>query len=168
VPSPYAIRTFGDPVLRRKCEPVDVIDDTLKQLAADMITTMYDAPGVGLAAPQIGVSKRFFVFDADDGKGPFTVINPRITRAEGEYTFDEGCLSVPGLHFPITRANEVDLTGTDLDGNEINFSFTGFEAKIMQHEFDHLDGILLLQRLDDDARKKAMRTLRERQLRANG
>lgn len=160
----YSIRMYGDPVLRRRAPEVDVVDGQLKQLADDMVQTMYDAPGVGLAAPQVGVQKRMFVYDANDGLGPRAVVNPVLSESSGEWTFDEGCLSVPGLSWPIVRPKEVHLTGYDLDGREISIDADEFLARVFQHEVDHLDGVLLVEHLDDDQRKEAMRILRARAL----
>ena len=159
--APYAIRIFGDPVLKQRAAEVTDIDGRLARLANDMITTMYEAPGAGLAAPQVGVQKRLFVYDAGEGEGAKVIVNPTISEARGEWEFEEGCLSVPGLHWPIIRPKEVHLTGFDLDGNEISIEADEFEARVFQHELDHLDGVLLLERLDNDTRKQAMRTLRE-------
>ena len=153
-------------MLRQRAAEVTEIDGRLAQLAEDMITTMYDAPGAGLAAPQVGVQKRLFVWDAHDDTGAHVVVNPVIVERRGEWSFEEGCLSVPGLSWDIVRANEVHLTGLDLDGNEVSIEADEYLGRIFQHELDHLDGILLLERLDEDTRKAAMRTLRERQLSA--
>jgi len=162
--SRYSIRLYGDPVLRQCAAQVQDIDGTVKQLADDMVQTMYEAPGVGLAAPQVGVQKRMFVYDTGDGEGPVTVVNPVLAEARGEWTFDEGCLSIPGLSWPIVRPKEVHLTGFDLDGNEISVEADEFLARVFQHEVDHLDGVLLVERLDDDQRKEAKRILRTRTL----
>ena len=156
----YPIRIFGDPVLRQPAAPVTDIDDTLLRLADDMLDTMYDAPGVGLAAPQVGVQKRFFVYDI--GEGPHAVVNPTLSGHDGEWDYVEGCLSVPELHWPILRPKVVRLTGWDLDGNELSIEADELLARLFQHEVDHLDGVLLLERLDADQRKQAMRTLRQR------
>jgi len=155
----FTIRVFGDPVLRQRAVDVTEIDGSLKRLSDDMLETMYAAPGVGLAAPQIGVQKRLFVYDAGDG--PATIINPRITESSGEWTYDEGCLSVPGLSWPIVRPREILLEGVDLDGNEVAVEAEEYLARVYQHEVDHLDGVLLIERLDPDQRKQAMRTLRQ-------
>jgi peptide deformylase len=160
--APYDIRVFGDPVLRQPAEEVRDIDGDLIRLAEDMLETMYEAPGVGLAAPQIGVQKRLFVYDI--GEGPAAVVNPRITARSGEWTYEEGCLSVPGLSWPIVRAAEVHLEGWDLQGREISMTGTDLLARVFQHEVDHLDGILLLERLDKGQRRQALRTLRNRNL----
>ena len=154
-----AIRLFGDPVLRERANDVTEIDASLKQLADDMLETMYAAPGVGLAAPQVGIQKRMFVYDAGDG--PAVVVNPRISESSGEWTYEEGCLSVPGLSWPIVRPRDILLEGLDLDGNEISVEAEEYLARVYQHEVDHLDGVLLIERLDPDQRKQAMRTLRQ-------
>jgi peptide deformylase len=160
--APYDIRVFGDPVLVTPCKEVTSIDGDLARLAEDMIETMYEAPGVGLAANQIGVQKRMFVYDI--GEGPFTVVNPRITERSGEWDYEEGCLSVPGLSWPIIRAQSVHLTGWDLDGRELSIDADELLARVFQHETDHLDGILLLERLDRGQKKQALKTLRNRNL----
>ncbi|MFZ0668491.1 MAG: peptide deformylase [Acidimicrobiales bacterium] len=157
--SGYSIRLYGDPVLRQRTNDVTEIDGNLKQLADDMIETMYAAPGVGLAANQVGIQKRMFVYDA--GEGPKVVVNPRITESSGEWSYDEGCLSVPKLYWPITRPRQILLEGLDLDGNEISVEAEEYLARVYQHEVDHLDGVLLIERLDPDQRKEAMRTLRQ-------
>jgi peptide deformylase len=156
--SELAIRTYGDPVLRTATTDVVDIDAALAALADQMIGTMRAAPGVGLAANQVGISKRLFVYDA--GAGPVTVINPRIVESDGEYTYTEGCLSVPGYSWDITRPDRVHLVGLDLDGNELSLEADEFEGRIFQHELDHLDGILLVERLDDDQRREARAMLR--------
>lgn len=160
--APYAIRVFGDPVLTQRAAEVDDLNGALVRLADDMLTTMYDAPGLGLAAPQVGVQKRLFVFDA--GGGPMTIVNPTISESRGEWEYEEGCLSVPGLSWDIVRPKEIHLTGYDLEGREVSVEADELLARLFQHELDHLDGVLLLERLDDDQRKDAMRTLRERTL----
>ena len=158
---PYVIRVFGDPVLKQRAAEVTEIDGRLARLAQDMIVTMYEAPGVGLAAPQVGIQKRMFVYDLGEGAGPQVLINPTISEARGEWTFEEGCLSVPGLHWEIVRPKEVHVTGYDLDGNEVSFDADEYAARVFQHELDHLDGVLLLEHLDAEQRKEAKRILRE-------
>jgi peptide deformylase len=162
--SGYAIRLFGDPVLKQRAAEVTNVDGSLVRLVDDMVETMYEAPGVGLAAPQVGVQKRLFVYDLHDGLGARTLINPVISEVRGEWEYEEGCLSVPGLFFPIVRPKEVHLTGFDLDGNEVSIEADEFEARVFQHELDHLDGKLLLELLDADQRKAAMKALRNRDL----
>ncbi len=165
--APHEIRLVGDPVLRTRCPDVAEIDGALARLANDMITTMYEAPGVGLAANQVGVQKRMFVYDIQDGTGPKVVINPVVTDHCDEWLYEEGCLSVPGLSWEIPRAKHVHLTGLDLDGNELSVEGEDLLARVFQHETDHLDGILLLERLDEDQRREAKRALRDRQLAAS-
>jgi peptide deformylase len=155
----YAIRLFGDPVLKQRAAEITNVDGALVRLAQDMAETMYEAPGVGLAAPQVGVQKRLFVYDI--GEGPQTMVNPTIVEGDGEWTFDEGCLSVPGLSWEIVRPKEVHLTGWDLDGNAISVEADEYLARVFQHEMDHLDGILLLERLDEDQAKEAKKAVRE-------
>jgi peptide deformylase len=161
---PYAIRLFGDPVLKQRAAEVTDIDGALARLADEMLTTMYEAPGLGLAAPQVGVQRRLFVYDLMDDAGPQVVVNPTISEARGEWVYEEGCLSVPGLSWDIVRPKEVHLTGYDLDGNEISIEADELVARLFQHELDHLDGVLLLEHLDDEQRKAALRTLRQRVL----
>jgi len=164
VSAPYEIRLIGDPVLRQRAGDVADIDGKLAQLADDMLATMYEAPGVGLAAPQVGVQKRVFVYDV--GEGPQVVINPEVREARGEWTYDEGCLSIPGLVFELVRPKEIHLVGYDLDGNELSIEADEMLARCFQHEIDHLDGVLFIERLDDDHRKLAMKVIREQRLSA--
>ncbi|MEI2638117.1 MAG: peptide deformylase [Microthrixaceae bacterium] len=160
--SPYAIRIVGDPVLRQRAEDVTDIDARLVQLCDDMLTTMYEAPGLGLAAPQVGVQKRFFVYDLGAGDGSQVLINPQIVESDGEWEYFEGCLSVPDMGFDIVRPKRVHITGVDLDGNDVSIEADELLARLFQHELDHLDGVLLLDHLDDDQRKEAKKTLRKR------
>jgi peptide deformylase len=162
--APYEIRVIGDPVLRQRADEVGDVDGKLARLASDMLTTMYEAPGLGLAAPQVGVRKRLFVYDV--GEGPQVVINPEIREARGEWAFDEGCLSIPGLAFELIRPKEVHLVGYDLEGNELSVEADELTARCFQHELDHLDGVLFIERLDDDDRKAAMKIIREQRLTA--
>lgn len=160
----YPIRTFGDPVLRSPTKPIDEIDDAVRTLAQDMIETMYDAPGVGLAANQIGIQRRIAVFDAHDELGPRVMINPEIVETSGEYEFEEGCLSVPGRYWLIVRPAFARVRALDLDGNEVEYAGDELMGRVLQHEVDHLDGRLLLDRLPKRVRKKAMKELREEAL----
>jgi peptide deformylase len=157
--APFDIRIVGDPVLRQRAREVDEIDGALAQLADDMTVTMYEAPGMGLAAPQVGVQKRLFVYDI--GEGPQAMVNPTIVESDGEWAFEEGCLSVPGLAWEIIRPKTIHLVGYDLDGNEVSIEADELEARVFQHELDHLDGVLLLERLDEDQAKEAKRAVRE-------
>jgi peptide deformylase len=157
------IVTYGsNPVLHRPCAPVTQFDEGLRRLVLDMFASMEAADGVGLAANQIGVQKRLFVWDIGDSKG--VAINPRVEGHTGEWVYDEGCLSVPGLFWPIARPQLVRLTALDLDGNEFSIDADEMEARVFLHETDHLDGILLLERLDAEQRRQAKRELRGRVL----
>lgn len=160
--APYDVRVIGDPVLRQVATDVTDIDSKLVRLSEDMLATMYAEPGIGLAAPQIGVQKRFFVYDV--GAGPEAIINPVVEESSGEWYFEEGCLSVPGLSWEILRPKEIHVTGFDLQGNEVTLEADELLSRLIQHELDHLDGVLLIDHLDDDTRKQAMKTLRERLL----
>lgn len=157
--TPYQIRVFGDPVLRKVADDVTDIDGKLVTLADEMLETMYAEPGIGLAAPQIGVQRRFFVYDVGDG--PEVLINPVVTESRGEWVYEEGCLSVPGLFWEIVRPKEIHITGYDIDGNEVSIEADELLSRLFQHELDHLDGVLLLDRLDADTRKEAMKIVRE-------
>lgn len=157
----YQIRLFGDPVLTQPAAEVTDLDGSLARLVDDMLETMYEARGLGLAAPQVGVQKRLFVYQMED-RDPVAIVNPVIADSRGEWEYDEGCLSIPGLYFPIVRPKEVHLTGWDVDGREISIEADELEARCFLHELDHLDGQLLLTKLDKDQRKEAMRELRRR------
>ena len=157
--APFDIRIVGDPVLKQRAHEIENVDGALVKLVDDMVTTMYEAPGVGLAAPQVGVQKRLFVYDV--GEGPQTLVNPTLVEGDGEWVFEEGCLSVPGLAWDIVRPKEVHLHGWDLEGNEVDLEADEYLARVFQHEMDHLDGILLLERLDEDQAKEAKRLVRE-------
>jgi peptide deformylase len=129
---------------------------------------MYDAPGVGLAGNQVGVQRRIFTYDDDSGAGPRTILNPVIVETSGEWTYEEGCLSVPGLYFEITRPSKVHLQGMGLDGESIDIEADDLLGRILQHETDHLNGLLLLDRLEPDQRKRALKALREQALNPAG
>ena len=136
-----------DPRLKKSCDPVSEITDELRQLAADMLDTMYDAPGIGLAAPQVGVMRRVLVMDcAKDGPArPLTLINPEVTWASEDLSvYEEGCLSIPEQYAEVKRPAEVKVRWTDLDGAEQEEHFTGLWATCVQHEIDHLDGKLFI------------------------
>jgi peptide deformylase len=154
------IRLFGDPVLRTPAEPVVDFDLELRNLVKDLTETMLDAPGVGLAAPQIGVSLRVFTYHVDDNE-PGYLINPAL-KLEGEpEEDDEGCLSLPGLQFLTPRAPRVIATGFNMYGDLVTVEGTELLARCVQHETDHLDGILFIDRLDKKQRKLAMKAIRE-------
>lgn len=162
------IRTLGDPVLRERCRPVERFDDWLRATVEDMFETMYAAPGVGLAANQVGISLRFFVYDDGEGHKGF-VANPELSDLDAFEEIDEGCLSIPGPFHPTRRALRCRLRGQDLDGSPIEIRAEGLLARIFQHETDHLDGKLYIDRLDPAGRREVLRQLRELELkRAQG
>jgi len=140
---------YGDPVLERPGEPVTKFDERLKRLISDMFETMYAARGVGLAAPQIGVSKRLFVMDCsggNDARARVALVNPFVLRVEGDQTGDEGCLSFPGIFFPVKRSLRAVVRAQDLEGEEFEFDGLELEARCMLHETDHCDGVVFLDR----------------------
>jgi peptide deformylase len=154
------IRLFGDPVLTTRADEVTTFDKELRVLVKDLAETMIEAPGAGLAAPQIGVSLRVFTYDVDDEVGH--LVNPvlRIVGDEDQ-DGDEGCLSFPGLTFPTTRRRHVVATGMNMYGDPVVIDGSDLLARCIQHETDHLDGILFIDRLDPEQRKAAMRAIRE-------
>jgi peptide deformylase len=155
----YPIRTFPDPVLSMNAADVTEFGDELAKLADDMFETMYAAPGIGLAAPQIGISKRFFV--ADIGDGPFVMANPEIIETSGKWKFEEGCLSVPGRYWTVKRADYARASGVDLNGDPVEFEGDELMGRVLQHEIEHLSGVLLLDRLGRRLRTQALKELRE-------
>ncbi|MCK9901864.1 peptide deformylase [Parafrankia colletiae] len=161
------IRTLGDPVLRTPAEPVTAFDAALRRLVASMIETMYAAPGVGLAAPQIGVGLRLFVFDTDydteepTTRRPLVVVNPQLEIGEGDQHGSEGCLSIPWLGYPTTRSASATVRGFDETGSPVEYSGSGLLARCLQHETDHLDGTLYIDRLTGEYRQAAREALRD-------
>jgi peptide deformylase len=153
------IRLFGDPVLRTPAVPVVDFDRELRQLVKDLTDTMLEAPGVGLAAPQIGVGLRVFTYHVDDVVGH--LVNPSLDLSDEEREDEEGCLSFPGLAFPCVRAFGVVAKGFDMHGEPVTIEGTDLLARCIQHETDHLDGILFIDRLDRAARKAALKAVRE-------
>lgn len=161
------VRLFGDPVLRARADEARSFDRELRQLVTDLTDTMKASGGVGMAGPQIGVGLRVFVYDTVRATRPGTaraghLINPSYEIVgEQEQTGVEGCLSIPGLRYDVTRAQRVVARGVDVDGKPVEFEAEGLLARCVQHETDHLDGVLYLQRLDPATRKQAMREVRE-------
>lgn len=139
------IRTYGDEVLRKKCKKVDAINDRILTLIEDMKETMYDAEGVGLAAPQVGILKRLVVIDI--GEGPITLINPEIIKTEGEEIDIEGCLSIPGKQGEVKRPYKVAVTALNEKGEKYTLETEGFLARAVCHELDHLDGIMYVDKM---------------------
>ena len=157
------VRKYGDPVLRRPADPVESVTPELRATVADMIETMYDEVGIGLAAPQVGIPLRLMVVAADAGRGAQAqaLINPAIVEREGEVTAEEGCLSLPGIFAPVTRAERVTLQAQDLEGAPVTLTARGLRARVFQHEIDHLDGVLFIDRLDPMARERIKRRIRK-------
>jgi peptide deformylase len=158
----FPIRTFPDPVLTMKAPEIALFDDDLRRLVDDMFETMYEAPGVGLAAPQIGVSKQIFV--ADIGEGPFVMINPKVVATSGKWKSEGGCLSVPGRYWQIKRPEFARAEGFGIDGEAVTYEGEDLMGRVLQHEIDHLDGTLLLNRLNPRVRRQALKELREESL----
>jgi peptide deformylase len=156
------IRQYPDPVLRMEAKPVEEFDDELRRLVERMRGLMIDANGVGLAATQVGVLRRLFVFSRG-GEDVEAIVNPAIVRRSDETeTDDEGCLSMQGVAIPIERAVSVRLEGLDERGENVAYDLEGFPARTAQHELDHLDGVLILDRTTPEARREALATLRPR------
>jgi peptide deformylase len=153
------IRLFGDPVLRTPADPVVDFDKELRTLVADLTETMQHAPGAGLAAPQIGVSLRVFTYHVDGVLGH--LCNPSLSLSDEQQDGEEGCLSLPGLAFDTKRAMRVVATGMNMHGEPVRLEGSELLARCVQHETDHLDGILFIDRLDRETRKQAMRAIRE-------
>ncbi|HEV3471833.1 MAG TPA: peptide deformylase [Actinomycetota bacterium] len=157
------IRQFGDPVLRERAREVEEVTDLHRRLIADMIETMRAAPGVGLAGNQVGVLDRIFVWQVEEENG--AVINPVITqRSDETEQEEEGCLSMPGIAYEVERARDVVIEGMDEHGDPIRFDASGFQARVFQHEIDHLDGVLFTDRLDEAQRREALAVLRDQAL----
>jgi peptide deformylase len=160
---------FPDKRLREVSKPIERVTDDLRALAQDMLDVMYDEPGIGLAAPQLGVPVRLVVVDVawteEDGeRDPRVLVNPEIVHAEGTITWNEGCLSVPDFQADVERAERVRLRATDLDGNPVEIDAEGLEAVCFQHELDHLDGVLFIDRISRLKRSMYVRK-RTKQLR---
>jgi peptide deformylase len=157
---------YGEPVLETPGEPVTEFDDGLRRLVSDMFETMYTSRGVGLAAPQIGVSRRLFVMDCSGGGDPearVALVNPVVLSVEGDQTGDEGCLSFPGVFFPVKRSLRAVVRAQDVNGEEFEFDGLELEARCMLHETDHCDGIVFLDRTTPLKRELAKRKIKRLQ-----
>jgi peptide deformylase len=155
----YPIRVFPDPVLRTKTTPITEFGPELARLIDDMLEVMYEAPGVGLAGPQIGISKQIFV--ADVGEGPFAMINAEIVETSGKWKFEEGCLSVPGRWWEFSRPAFARARGLDASGKPVEYAGDELMGRLLQHEIDHLNGLIILDRLPRRQRKEALSDLRD-------
>jgi len=161
------IRTFGDPVLKTRAAPVESFDESLVHLTQDMLATMRDNEGVGLAANQVGRLKRVFVAAVEDDE--YVIVNPVLSnKAETTESVSEGCLSIPGIQVDVERPTSVTVSGQDVWGKPLRLEASNLLARIMQHEVDHLDGVLILDRTNRESRKAAMREWRERLLAQQG
>jgi peptide deformylase len=141
------IRLLGDPILRVRCDEVEAVDEEIRSLVDDLTETMYAADGIGLAAPQIGVPLRVFVYDVREDGGAGAIVNPRIVEASGTLRESEGCLSIPGLNEIVPRSAHVVVEGLDRDGNPVRIDAEDILSRCLQHEADHLDGVLFFDRV---------------------
>ena len=156
------IRQYGDAALRLKAHEVEEFDDDLRRLVDRMIALMHDAQGVGLAATQVGVLRRLFVFEPDD-EGPHAIVNPGVVERADETAGDEeGCLSLQGVRVPVDRSVKITLEGKDPNGEDVRYELDEYGSRVVQHELDHLDGVLIIDRTDDEHRKEALAALRPR------
>ena len=155
------VRRYGDPVLRRRAMPVSEVTPQIRRIVEDMTETMYDEVGIGLAAPQIGHSLRLLVVGDEEGRGVQALVNPVITESGGTVTAEEGCLSLPGIFADVTRAQWVRLEAQDLEGRPIALTARGLRARVFQHEIDHLDGVLFIDRLDPVTRDRIKRRIKK-------
>lgn len=155
------VRRYGDPVLRRRASAVESVTAEVLRLVADMTDTMYDEIGIGLAAPQVGHSLRLMVVGDEEGRGVQALVNPVITESGGTVTAEEGCLSLPGIFADVTRAQWVKLEAHDLDGKPVAIAARGLRARVFQHEIDHLDGVLFIDRLDAVTRDRIKRRIKK-------
>jgi peptide deformylase len=156
------IRQYGDPALRLIAHEIEDFDDDLRRLVERMIILMHEAQGVGLAATQVGVLRRLFVFEPDDD-GPRAIVNPVVVeRGEETVLDDEGCLSLQGVKVPVERSTRIVLEGKDPNGEDVRLELDEYGSRVVQHELDHLDGVLIIDRTDDEHRKEALATLRPR------
>ena len=155
---------YPDPRLRRVADPVDTVDDTIRLLVADMAETMYQAPGIGLAAPQLNESRRVIVIDVSENRNQLQVfINPEIVEKEGEQFLEEGCLSVPGVYEPLTRAARIKVRALDQDGQPFELEATGLLAVCIQHETDHLEGKVFVDYLSRLKQQRIRKRLEKQQ-----
>ena len=155
------VRRYGDPVLRRRADPVDAVTPQIRRLAGDMVDTMYDEVGIGLAAPQVGVSVRLMVVGDEEGRGAQVLVNPAITNQGGTVTAEEGCLSLPGIFAQVTRSEWVTLEAQDLEGKPVAITARGLRSRVFQHEIDHLDGVLFIDRLEPVLRDRIKRRIKK-------
>ena len=155
------VRKYGDPILRRKAALVQSITPEIRKLITDMIETMYDQVGIGLAAPQVGIPLRLIVVEDEAGSGARPLINPIITARWGSVVAEEGCLSLPGIFAPVERAEWIEVKALDGEEAPLAFEARALRARVIQHEIDHLDGILFIDRLDAVTRDRIKRKIKK-------
>jgi peptide deformylase len=155
------VRRYGDPVLRRRAASVEAVTPEVRRLANDMVETMYDEVGIGLAAPQVGISLRLLVVGDEEGRGVQVLVNPAISAEGGKVTEEEGCLSLPGVFAQVTRSEWVTLEAHDLEGQPVAITARGLRARVFQHEIDHLDGVLFIDRLEPVVRDRIKRRIKK-------
>jgi peptide deformylase len=156
---------YGDPALRRRAAPVGEVTPEVRATIADMTETMYDEVGIGLAAPQVGIALRLIVVADEEGRGVQALLNPAIVDRGGEATGEEGCLSIPGVFAPVTRSAWVKIEAQDVNGRPLALRATGLRARVLQHEIDHLDGVLFIDRIDPVTRDRIKRKIKKEGLR---
>jgi peptide deformylase len=159
------VRKYGDPTLRKSAAPIGDVTPEVRRIIADMTETMYDEVGVGLAAPQVGISLRLIVISDEDTRGVQALLNPAIVERGGEVTGEEGCLSIPGVFAPVTRAAWVKVEARSVDGQPVAINARGLRARVLQHEIDHLDGVLFIDRVDPMVRDRIKRKIKKEGLR---
>jgi peptide deformylase len=159
------VRKYGDPTLRKSATPVGEVTPEVRAIIADMTETMYDEVGIGLAAPQVGIPLRLIVISDEDGRGVQALLNPAIVERGGEVTGEEGCLSIPGVFAPVTRAAWVTVEARSVDGKPLTINARGLRARVLQHEIDHLDGVLFIDRVDPMVRDRIKRKIKKEGLR---
>ena len=159
------VRKYGDPALRRNATLVAEVTPEIRAIIADMTETMYDEVGIGLAAPQVGIPKRLIVIADEEGRGVQALLNPAIVDRGGEMTGEEGCLSIPGVFAPVTRAAWVKVEARSVDGKPLTINARGLRARVLQHEIDHLDGVLFIDRDDPMVRDRIKRKIKKEGLR---
>jgi peptide deformylase len=154
------VRRYGDPILRQKAQPVEAVTPEIRQALADMLETMYHQVGIGLAAPQVGISLRIILVD-DGPRGPRALINPAIVEQRGTIRGEEGCLSIPGFFGEVERSEWVRVEALDAEGRPLTFEAKGLQARVIQHELDHLDGVLFIDRLPPVTRDRMKKKIQK-------
>ena len=155
-----SVRRYGDPILRQKADPVAEVTPEVQRIVADMVETMYHQVGIGLAAPQVGISIRLILVD-DGSRGPRALINPTLVERRGSIRGEEGCLSIPGIFGEVERSEWVRVEAKDAEGQPVAFEARGLQARVIQHEMDHLDGVLFIDRLPPVTRDRIKKKIQK-------